>query len=184
MYRCRIFKGYGTLYNIQPERLHGKMKKLFLYTGPIQSGKSSRLLSFVLNKKDIGGILSPVFDKKKYLYDIQTGKKRLLEADSNEPETKIVKAGRYRFRKNIFKWGNDKLKKSYKNTISMLIIDEVGPLEFAGEGLSPIADEIIKNFQFNSYQTIVVVRESLINRFLEHYKINLTSIDYFSLPDC
>jgi len=164
----------------QSEKSRYVGKKLLLYKGPVKSGKSSRLLSFVQNRKDIGGILSPVFDGKKYLYDIQTGEKRLLEADSNDSEIEIVKVGKYRFREKIFKWGKEVLKKTYNQNISILIIDEVGPLEFAGEGLSPIADEIINNLPFNSYQTVVVVRESLVDKFLEHYRMNISDIDYFS----
>ena len=164
----------------QSEKSHYVGKKLLLYKGPVKSGKSSRLLSFVQNRKDIGGILSPVFNGKKYLYDIQTGEKRLLEADSNDSEIEIVKVGKYRFKEKIFKWGKEVLKKIYNQNISILIIDEIGPLELAGEGLSPIADEIIKNLPFYSYQTVVVVRESLVCKFLEHYKINTSDIDYFS----
>jgi len=157
-----------------------KMKKLFLYTGPIKSGKSTRLLSFVQNRKEMGGILSLVFEGKKYLYDIQTGEKRLLEADSDDSEMEIIKVGKYRFKKKVFSWGKDLLKKTCNQNISILMIDEVGPLEFAGEGLSPIVDEIIKNFPLYSFQIVVVVRESLINKFLDHYRINLSDINYFS----
>ena len=80
---------------------NSEMKKILLYTGPVKSGKSSRLLSFVQNKKDIGGILSIVIDKKKYLYNISSGEKRLLEAEPADSEMEIINVGSFTFKKNI-----------------------------------------------------------------------------------
>ena len=156
------------------------MKKILLYTGPVKSGKSSRLLSFVQNKKDIGGILSIVIDKKKYLYNISSGEKRLLEAESGDSEMEIINVGSFTFKKKVFEWGNEVLKKAAQKKYSYLIIDEIGLLELAGEGLSPAANEIIKNFSNNVQQIIVVVRESLLNKFLDHFKIDNSKTEYFS----
>jgi nucleoside-triphosphatase THEP1 len=152
-----------------------------IYTGPVKSGKSTKLLSFVQNGKDIGGILSPLIDGKKYLYDISSGKKKLLEADSTEKEVDIVTVGRYKFKKNVFEWAKEVLQKASVENYSYLIIDEIGPLEFEGRGLAPVANEIIsKNISYFP-KVLVVVRETLVAKFLEHFSLNLEDVDFFNL---
>ena len=157
------------------------MKKILLYTGPVQSGKSSRLLSFVQNRNDVGGILSLVIDGKKYLYDISSGKKKLLEADSREKEINIVTVGRYKFKTEVFEWGRSILKKASTEKYNYIVIDEIGSLELEGKGLSPIADEIISKYFTYSPKILLVVRESLVGKFLHHYKLKLEDIQFFKL---
>jgi len=155
------------------------LKKLLIYTEPVKSGKSTRLLSFVQNRKDVGGILSPLIEGKKYLYDISSGKKKLLEADSKEKEVNIVTVGRYKFQKKVFEWANEVLQKASEGNYSYLIIDEIGPLEFRGEGLSPVADEIIRNYNSCNSKIIVVFREHLTSQFLEYFKLDSTEVELY-----
>lgn len=157
------------------------MKKLLIYTGPVISGKSTRLLSFVQNRKDVGGILSPLIDGKKYLYDISSGKKKLLEADSKENEVNILTVGRYKFQKKVFEWAKEVLLKASVENYAYLIIDEIGPLEFEGKGLAPVANEIIsKNISYLP-RILVVVRETLMAKFLEHFSLDLGDVEFFNL---
>ena len=156
------------------------MKKLLIYTGPVKSGKSSRLLSFVQSRKDVGGILSPLIDGKKYLYDISSGERKLLEADSQDKDFEIVTVGRYKFKKKVFEWGKEVLLKASRENITYLIIDEIGRLEFEGKGLSPVADEIIKKNMTSVLHVLVVVRKSLITEFIEHYNLILPDIEFFT----
>jgi len=156
------------------------LKKLLIYTGPVKSGKSSRLLSFVQNRKDISGILTLLIDSKKYFYDISTGEKRLLEADSDDKETEIITIGRYRFKKKVFEWGKEVLQKASTENHTYLIIDEIGTLEFNGKGLSPVADEIIRNHISINAKIIVVFRENLTSQFFKHFRLNPTEVEFFS----
>ena len=156
------------------------MKKLLIYTGPVQSGKSSKLLSFVQNRNDVCGILSPVIDGKKYLYDISSGENKLLEADASDGENNIIVIGKYKFNKKVFEWGRDVLKKASTQNHTYLIIDEIGRLEFEGKGFSPVADEIIIKKKSSIPKVLVVVRETLVTKFLEHFSLNLKDIEFFN----
>jgi len=124
-----------------------------------------------------------LIEGKKYLYDISSGKKKLLEVDSKEKEVNIVTVGRYKFKKKVFEWGKKLLQKASKKNYSYLIIDEIGPLEFRGEGLSPVADEIIRNYNSYNSKIIVVFREHLTSHFFEHFKLNPTDVEFFHLVD-
>lgn len=154
------------------------MNKIILYTGPVKSGKTSSLFSLVQNRNDMCGILTPLIDEKKYLYNIQTGEKRLLEADAGNSE--IVTVGKYKFRRDVFDWGKEILKSAFQTTASYLIIDEIGPLEFEGKGLSPAVDEILNASITHSKIFIIVVRESLKDKFFEHFQIDRSIVNYFS----
>ena len=156
------------------------MKKILLYTGPVQSGKSSRLLSFVQNRNDVGGILSPLIDGKKYLYDISSGESKLLEADADNGKEDIIVIGKYKFHKKVFEWGRDVLKKASTQKHTYLIIDEFGRLEFEGKGFSPVADEIIIKKKSSIPKVLVVVRETLVTKFLKKFNLNLQDIEFFN----
>jgi nucleoside-triphosphatase len=156
------------------------LKKLLIYTGPVKSGKSSRLLFFVQSRKDVCGILSLLIDGKKYLYDISSGEKKLLEADSKDKEIDIVRVGRYKFKKKVFEWGKEVLQKASEKNYTYLVIDEIGTLEFRGEGFSPVADEIIRNYKNYKHKIIVVCRERLTGQFFGHYKLNPAEVEFFS----
>lgn len=155
------------------------MKKILVYTGPVQSGKTSRLLSFIRNRNDIGGILSLLIDGKKYLYDISSGERKLLEADTFDEEGNVYEVGKYKFKAEVFKWGRDILKKASAQKYNLILIDEIGPLELEGRGLSPVADEIISNYRTCIPKIFIVVRESLFNKFLKHYNLTLQDIEFF-----
>lgn len=155
------------------------MKKILLYTGPVQSGKSSRLLSFVQNRNDVGGILSPLIDGKKYLYDISSGERKLLKTDSEDAEADVIVVGRYKFKKKVFEWAKAVLLKASTENLAYLIIDEIGQLELEGKGLSPVADEIISKYFTYSTKILIVVRESLVDKFLEYYKLKPEGIELF-----
>lgn len=155
------------------------MKKILIYTGPVQSGKSSRLLSFCKNRKDVGGILSPLIDEKKYLYDISSGENKLLEADADDRKNNIIVIGKYKFSEKIFKWGRNVLKNASTQNLTYLIIDEIGHLELEGRGLSPTADEIIRKNNSILPQLILVVRDTLINQFLEHFQLKPEDVEFF-----
>jgi nucleoside-triphosphatase THEP1 len=157
------------------------LKKLLIYTGSVQSGKTSRLLSFIQDRKDVGGILSPLIDGKKYLYDIFSGESKLLESDSDDREEDIIVIGKYKFKKKIFRWAKEVLQKASEENYSYLIIDEIGPLEFEGNGLSPVTDEIILKYFTYSPKILLVVRESLVGKFLHHYRLKPEEIEFFKL---
>jgi nucleoside-triphosphatase THEP1 len=135
------------------------LKKILLYTGPVKSGKTTKLQLFIKDRKDVGGILSPVIGMKKYLCDISTGNKLLLEADLNDAKTDIVSVGKYKFKIEVFEWGKNILKKASTEKYNYIVIDEIGPLEFAGEGLSPAVDEILNDHLNYNYQLLVIVRD-------------------------
>ena len=55
------------------------MNKIFLLSGSIHTGKTTRLTEWIKNKKDVDGILQPVIDGKRHIKHISSGEIQLLE---------------------------------------------------------------------------------------------------------
>jgi len=142
-------------------------KNLIIFSGPIRSGKSSRLYAFFKDWENVAGILSLIIDDKKYLYSIRTKEKKLLEVINNESDNDVITIGKYNFSKEVFAWGRKILSNDLKEKSGLIIIDEIGKLELAGKGLAPTAFEIIKKSSAGSQKVMVVVRETLVKKFLE-----------------
>ena len=150
--------------------------EIVLLTGSISSGKTSFCLDLAQLAKsmglDVAGMISPaVFTEsnktaidaldlrsweRKRLADLRTSKKRELETQ------------RWSFHPTAVRWGNQVLAEAVP--CDLLIIDELGPLEFDRsegwvEGLSAIDSR--------RYQLAVgVIRPSLLNTAREAWKIS------------
>ena len=145
------------------------MKSIYIITGPIKSGKSTRLFDWVSNQPEAAGILSLLIDGKKYLYSISEKEKKCLETAKEN----AVKVGRYMFDPDVFYWAQKQLIKELNIAKGYLIIDEIGFLELNGEGLEPMLSNILKKtVKRDDITLLLVVRESLVNQIIEHYKLD------------
>ncbi len=144
------------------------MSDIIIFTGPIGSGKTTYLQKFI-SDKNCDGFLSPIINGKRYLQRIKNEEKKLLETDSEEG----IKIGKYTFDKEAFIWAKEILSNLLKINPDYLVIDEIGPLELNGKGFEPMIAEIFKEFsERNNLDLIIVVRESLLEKVIEHYKMN------------
>ena len=144
------------------------MKGIYIYTGPVKSGKSTLLLKWIENRSDVAGILSVMFKGRKHLYSIVQKEMKCLECDSKQP----VKVGRYIFDNDIFKWGQVQLLKGLDTDPKVLVVDEIGFLELKGEGLEPAFSKILNASKQQELILLLVIRDSLVERVVEFYKLD------------
>lgn len=143
-------------------------KNIYIVTGPIQTGKTTRLFKFVNEHKSIDGILSPIVDEKRHLYHISSHTLKLLEVPKSN---KTIAVGKYHFLKETFNWANEKLIESFNNSPEWLIIDEAGKLEMTNKGLNKAINYTLKNSKNSSTKIVLVIRDYLLNEILKKYKI-------------
>lgn len=142
---------------------------IFVLTGPVHSGKTTVLKKVVYELKEqnvkIDGFLSEAIWKNQEamgydLFDLK--EERSIPYIRRRGEKGWQKIGSYFFipqslaeaRKIILR-GKD---------ADILVVDEVGPLEFAGKGLWPTLEQVI--FQpTTSY--LLIVRENILEDFLK-----------------
>lgn len=143
------------------------MKKIILFSGPIHSGKTTRLQKFIADK-NCDGIIAPIKDGKRYIQRIKTSEIRLLEAESED----AIVIGKYKFSKETMEWAKQQIEESLQNNIDYLVIDEVGKLEMVDQGYEPVVSFVVDKFKKkNSFDLILVVRESLVDEVIEKYKL-------------
>ncbi len=153
------------------------MSKFFLLSGPIHTGKTTRLSEWIKNEDDVDGILQPVIDGTRYIRHISSGETRLLELTADTNEKNILKIGNYKFNNEVFIWARSKLFSAFSKNPQWLIIDEVGKLEMDGKGLEPSIKKIfLKLNDFSDMNLVFVVRDYLVSDFLKKYSLNKKDI--------
>ena len=146
------------------------MNRIFLLSGPIHTGKTTRLTEWLKNKDGVDGILQPVIDGTRHIKHISSGEIRSLQIPSDSNKKNILIIGNYKFDNDVFTWARTKLLLAYNKHPEWLIIDEVGKLEISGNGLEPAVSEILKDFNDRkSINLVFVVRDYLVPDFLTKY---------------
>jgi iron complex transport system ATP-binding protein len=161
-----------TLYDIF--RRGEDQPQLILVSGLSGAGKTTWCSNLIQRAKEaelnVTGILSPgIFqDGKKIgiqVVDIKSDEKRQL-AVLKKTERSDLSTPRWSFRSEVMEWANSKLG-TLENTGDLLIIDELGPLEFLrDQGLTAGLDLIDRN---NYKIAFVVVRSSLLPKALQRW---------------
>ena len=163
------------------------MKTINILTGPVQSGKTTRLIAWVKYHRQCAGILSPVINTQRFIYSILANDYRRLESIDNPTIGKdIVKIGKFSFLQSTFLWARKELRIAMENRSPFLVIDEIGPLELTGKGLEPMVTDILENYERSKkHHLILVVREALLDNVIAHYNLQdlyLTDHNFLSTP--
>ena len=146
-----------------------EIKKITVVTGERGAGKTKYCLEQVQAARERGwvvrGILSPAIydaDKKTgfYLRNLENDEQRL--SGTLNPEINL--GGQFRrwsISTSVFEWGNQIL--SAIDACDLIVIDELGPLEFEEEKGYTAAFDCLKNADFQ--QALVVIRPECIANF-------------------
>jgi len=154
-------------------------KNIFILSGPTNSGKTSKLLEWCKNRKDVYGILTPKINGKRIFQNVNTGEQFEMEACENEE--KILSVGKYVFSTKSFEQATFILKEASNKKNGWLIVDEVGPMELKGEGFSTQLKQVLLK-KADTLKVIIVVRETLVEEVVNHFCIQ-NQWRIFSVPD-
>lgn len=150
------------------------MKKIILFSGPIHSGKTTRLQNFITDK-NCDGIIAPVKEGKRYIQRIKTDDFKPLETKSDDS----IIIGKYKFSKETFEWAKQQIKESLHSEVDYIVIDEVGKLEMIDQGYEPMVGIAVDKFKkVNSFDLILVVRESLVDEVIKKYKLKECNYEF------
>lgn len=159
------------------------MNQINILTGPINSGKTTRLTNWVNRQNNCAGILAPVRGGLRYLYAIHSHKRKLLEIKEFKiAENRVIRIGDFCFSREVFEWARGELLFALKQKPSWLIIDEIGPLELTGNGLEPAVSKILNELKsYDQVRLVLVIREQLLDAFIHTYRININEVGYIQL---
>ena len=165
--------------------------RVYLVTGPVQTGKTTRLRAWCDERSDVDGILAPVVDGRRHLLHIGGGVIRNLEEVSGGAATVTVR--RYTFNADVFAWARSCLLSAAADPgreinaqPRWIIVDEVGPLELSGGGLEPAVSKLLA-LALNSplrgggnlLRVVLVIREHLVDDALKHFGVSPVQVDRF-----
>ncbi|MDZ7288542.1 MAG: hypothetical protein ONB44_02440 [candidate division KSB1 bacterium] len=151
-------------------------KPIYIYSGPIRSGKTTALMNWLAGKDNVAGILTPEVNGIRKLYDIAAREFFPFQAEreSTAGEDQVT-IGRFTFYQSAFARARLLLGAALKEHPRWLIIDEIGPLELNNHGFEPLVSQIICAFQADKFagDLLLVVRDTLLEEVVSHYHIAL-----------
>ena len=155
---------------------------IFLLSGPIRSGKTTRLLNWAKTRSDVGGILTPDQNELRVLIDISLNEQFTFQVTEKYENT--IPIGRFYFSSDAFQTGRNIIARERRSTKNWLVIDEVGPLELQGQGFEPEISNTIDFFKKQNLakNLLLVVRQNLLDEALRHYKIDTFQLFEFPAP--
>lgn len=141
---------------------------IYILSASIRSGKTTSLINWSADRKDVYGILTPEINGKRVFMNVKTKEQFPMEA-SGEEETLAI--GQFVFSKKSF----DKAIQIIRDAISKdgwLVIDEIGPLELKGEGFCEVLKEVLS---LRREKILLVVREGLAKQVKDHFLLHNSS---------
>jgi len=158
------------------------MNKIFIVTGKIGTGKTTRLSAWVENQKSIAGILQPVINNIRNIKCISTGEIRQLELQNIVANENVLSIGNYIFDKNTFEWAKIALLADASLKLEWLIIDEFGKLEFDEKGLEPVITFLINDAELREEtKIIIVIRDYLLEDFLKKFSLGKDNYEFWEV---
>lgn len=148
-------------------------KQIFIFTGPIRSGKTTALTRWAAAVA-AKGILTPDNETgRRMLHCLSSNRQLALELPAYTEEDGIS-VGRFFFSRKAFGAGQQQLLRDMEEDPPWLLIDEVGKLELQrSEGFEPALSHILQRYQSGLMQgrLLLVVRDSLLEEALRYYNL-------------
>jgi nucleoside-triphosphatase THEP1 len=162
----------GTAKRVLVSAIAAGKSTVFIYTGYVQTGKTTQLLKWIQGRSDIYGILTPIIDGKRKFMDAGTG--QIFEMESSEGEQRVLPIGKYSFSRAGFEKATWIIENAM-NKEGWVVIDEIGPLELEGKGFAPVLKKLLA---MGRPGVVLVIRDKdevakrVIQEFgIEEYKI-------------
>jgi nucleoside-triphosphatase THEP1 len=147
---------------------------IYIFSRPIHSGKTTELLQWCNQQKNIAGILMPDINGSRKILDLHTKSVFDIECtDATNTKESLTSVGRFHFYTAAFERANAIMLAALNHTLHWLVIDEAGKLELDRKGFY---ESIVKAVDVYSDEKIagnllITVRESLCNEVISFFKI-------------
>lgn len=134
--------------------------KIILFSRPVHSGKTTELMQWCKQHKNVDGILMPDINGLRFMQRVATGETWQAQQENSDTTSEAaLKIGRFSFYKKAFDKSN-KILITASPSIDIVVIDEIGNLELKREGFYSSLKTILHYQAVKSL--ILVVRDSLV----------------------
>jgi nucleoside-triphosphatase THEP1 len=147
---------------------------IYIFCRPIHSGKTTELLHWCNQQKNVMGIAMPDINGSRKIIDLLTKEVFDIEcsdtANTTEPLTSV---GRFHFYTKAFEKANAIILLALSQNPYWLVIDEAGKLELDGKGFynSLTAAAVYYNNKKNNGNLLITVRENLCTEVINFFTL-------------
>jgi len=110
-----------------------------------------------------GGVLCPGAGEGSIAVDLSTGEKE--EMATKDSKADGVPIGEYVLSEKGISLGKNAIRNAIENGSTIIFIDEIGPLERTGKGLSPETEKVLATGK----DVIIVIREKMLQEFTSKF---------------
>jgi nucleoside-triphosphatase THEP1 len=129
--------------------------EIYILSGPVQTGKTTRLMEWCSDRKNVFGIATPIVQGLRVFYDLH--EKIIFPMETDVDNEDIFQIGKYKFSKKAFLKA-EKIITDGIDKANYLVIDEIGPMELKGEGFCNLLKKIL-SIEMRRFKLILVVRD-------------------------
>lgn len=147
---------------------------IYIFTRPIHSGKTTELLQWCNQQKNIAGVLMPDINGSRKILDLNTKEIFDIECtDAANTKEPITSVGRFHFYTAAFEKANAIVLAALNQMPDWLVIDEAGKLELNGKGFYGSIVKAVDLYNENKVpgNLLITVRESLYNEVVSFFTI-------------
>ena len=147
---------------------------IYIFSRPVHSGKTTELLQWCNQQKNIAGILMPDINGCRKILNLQTKNIFNIECtDATNTKELLTTVGRFHFYNAAFEKANSILLAALNQMPGWLVIDEAGKLELEGKGFyeSIVKAVVVYNNNKVAGNLLIAVRESLCNEVISFFEI-------------
>ena len=147
---------------------------IYIFSRPVHSGKTTELLQWCNQQKNIAGILMPDINGSRKILDLQTKNMFDIECtDATNTKELLTAVGRFHFYTASFEKANAIVLAALNQTQGWLVLAEAGTLELDRKGFY---DSIVKTVEIYNNDNaagnlLITVRESLCKEVISFFKI-------------
>lgn len=148
---------------------------IYIFSRPVHSGKTTELLQWCNQQKNIAGILMPDINGSRKILDLQTKNIFDIECtDATKTKEQLTAVGRFHFYTAAIEQANTIVLAALNQMPYWLVIDEAGKLELDRKGFyeSIVKAVDVYNNDKVAGHLLITVRESLCNEVISFFKIN------------
>jgi nucleoside-triphosphatase len=147
---------------------------IYIFSKPIHSGKTTELLQWCNQQKNMAGILMPDINGSRKILDLNT--KEISDAeciDAANTKQPLTSIGKFNFYTEAFEKANLILLHTLTQNPGWLVIDEAGKLELKGEGFYKSIMKAAKIYgnEDKPGNLLITVRDSLCEEVVSFFKI-------------
>ncbi|MBK7885291.1 MAG: hypothetical protein IPJ81_17045 [Chitinophagaceae bacterium] len=144
---------------------------IVIFSMPVHSGKTTLLMHWCKQQKNVQGILMPDINGQRMFLNIATQQIFPAQCMDSNTNKELISIGKYYFFADTFKKANNILLQALGANPEWLVIDEIGKLELQGKGFYESVKLIIDYYRNSDRKLLLVVRDSLVKEVVDFFGV-------------